>query len=79
MKAKSCILLLLLLQVLTDSKGQPLQSVFLKNVRVIDGSGNSPQENVNVLLDGEKVKSIGKQVQPSGAKVIDLTGKTLMP
>jgi imidazolonepropionase-like amidohydrolase len=79
MKAKSCILVLLLLQVVAYSQDQPLQPVFLKNVRVIDGSGNAPQENVNVLLDGEKFKSIGEQVEPSGARVIDLTGKTIMP
>lgn len=77
MKAKSCMFVMLLLQVVTY--GQPSQSVFLKNVRVIDGSGNTPQENMNVLIVGEKIKSIGKQVEPSDATVIDLTGKTIMP
>ena len=79
MNAKSAVLLLLFVLLAKYSVAQPSQTVFLKNVRVVDGSGNVPQEKVNVLIEGEKIKSIGKQAEPPGARVIDLTGKTIMP
>lgn len=78
MNMKSCALFLMFLLLATFSKGQT-STVFLKNVRIIDGSGNIPQENMNVLIEGEKIRSIGKQAEPSGARVIDLSGKTIMP
>jgi imidazolonepropionase-like amidohydrolase len=34
---------------------------------------------MNVLLDGEKIRSIGQQGQPPNAMVVDLAGKTIMP
>lgn len=73
------LLPLLLVLIVNLGLGQSSQPVFLKNVRIIDGSGKAPLENMNVLLDGEKIKSIGKLEAPAGARVIDLTGKTIMP
>lgn len=37
------------------------QAVLLKNVTVIDGSGKSAQNNMNVLLEHGKIKSISTQ------------------
>jgi len=57
--------------------------VVLENVRVIDGTGAPAQENQMIVLDHGKIVSVaaqtGDQLMPTGAKVIDLTGKTVFP
>jgi imidazolonepropionase-like amidohydrolase len=63
---------------LTRLQGQPAP-VLLKNVAVIDGSGQPAQKNVNVLLTDGKIVSISKTAVKSDARVIDLSGKTIMP
>ena len=63
---------------LTRLQGQPAP-VLLKNVAVIDGSGQPAQKNVNVLLTDGKIVSISKSAVESDARVIDLSGKTIMP
>ncbi|HYI77626.1 MAG TPA: amidohydrolase family protein [Chryseolinea sp.] len=63
---------------LTRLHGQPAP-VLLKNVAVIDGSGQPAHKNVNVLLTDGKIVSISKTAVESDARVIDLSGKTIMP
>ena len=58
--------------------GQSPETILLKNVTVIDGSGNPSQKNVNVLIKNGKIESISKQTSQA-AKVVDLSGKTIMP
>jgi imidazolonepropionase-like amidohydrolase len=57
--------------------------VVLENVRVIDGTGAPAKENQMVILDHGKITYAGAQTTdqllPTGAKVIDLTGKTIFP
>ena len=53
----------------------------IRNARVIDGTGAPPSEDVDILIDGDRIES----VQPSGfasldeVRVIDATGKTVVP
>jgi imidazolonepropionase-like amidohydrolase len=59
----------------------PPTQVAIRASRVIIGDGTQ-LENVTVLVSGERIISIGPSAQvrvPSGARVIDLTGWTLMP
>jgi imidazolonepropionase-like amidohydrolase len=55
----------------------------LENVRVIDGTGAPAKENQMVIIDHGKIVSVGPQaadqLTPTGAKIIDLTGKTVFP
>jgi len=52
----------------------------IKGGRLIDGTGAEPIEKVTVLIEGSKIKAVGKALEvPKGAKVIDATGKTVMP
>jgi len=52
----------------------------IKGGRLIDGTGAEPIEKVTVLIEGSKIKTVGKALEvPKGAKVIDATGKTIMP
>ena len=54
------------------------ETILLKNATVIDGSGKPSQKNMNVLLKEGKIVSISKQ-NSAASKVIDLSGKTIMP
>jgi imidazolonepropionase-like amidohydrolase len=55
----------------------------LDHVRVIDGTGAAPQDDMRIVISGGKItalqdaKSHGEN--PANAKVLDMTGKTVMP
>jgi len=52
----------------------------IKGGKLIDGTGAEPVKNATVLIEGSKIKAVGKDIEvPRGAKVIDATGKTVMP
>ncbi|WP_075351614.1 metal-dependent hydrolase family protein [Algoriphagus marinus] len=63
------------------SKSQDLSVVVFENVRVFDGKSEELTPVVNVLVEGNKIKSISPtniEIMP-GAKRIQGNGKTLMP
>ena len=51
------------------------------NARLIDGLADQPQEGVSIVVDGERIGQItgSDAPAPTGAEVIDLTGKTVVP
>jgi imidazolonepropionase-like amidohydrolase len=54
----------------------------LMHVRVIDGTGASPRPNQTVVIDGGLIRALGDSAQvaiPAGARVLDLTGRTVLP
>ncbi len=55
----------------------------LNHVRVIDGTGAPPSEDQRVDIEGGKIVRVQsarlKNAYPAGAKVLDLTGKTVLP
>lgn len=53
--------------------------IILKNVSLIDGNGNVPVNKTDILIQGDTIAAIGAALHPGDAKVIDLTGKTVMP
>ncbi len=57
--------------------------VVLEHVRVIDGTGSPAKEDQTVVLDHGKINYAGPRsgapMLPQGAKVLDLTGKTIFP
>lgn len=55
---------------------------FFKNVRLIDGTGKAPGDNVDIIVRGDKIQSIsptGTGEPPKESEVIDIAGKTIMP
>ncbi|WP_299225842.1 amidohydrolase family protein [uncultured Psychroserpens sp.] len=67
------------LNVKTD---KPQGSIALKNVRLITMEGNEVIENGTIIIKNNRIDAIGKTSEvnvPSGAKVYDLSGKTIMP
>ena len=56
--------------------------VALTNVRVIDGTGAAPRENQTIVIQNGRIARIGPSAStqaPAGARVIDLTGHSVIP
>ncbi|MEO8945276.1 MAG: amidohydrolase family protein [Gemmatimonadaceae bacterium] len=56
--------------------------VALTHVRVIDGTGAAPREDQTLILSGGNIAAMGSTKStavPTGALVIDLTGKSVIP
>lgn len=53
--------------------------ILLKNLNLIDGRGGTVQANTDILIEGQRIAAIGKNLKSAGAHVIDLQGKTVMP
>ncbi|MFA0963870.1 amidohydrolase family protein [Roseivirga sp. BDSF3-8] len=54
----------------------------IQNVTLIDGTGGNPGQNQSVLIEDGLIKAVGETGTirlPRGTKVVDGTGKTLMP
>ena len=60
---------------------QQAQLTVLRDITLIDGNGGPPRPHVNLVLSGARIRAIipASAAAPSGAKVIDLSGKTIMP
>jgi imidazolonepropionase-like amidohydrolase len=58
----------------------PMQTVLLRDVRLIDGTGAPPREHVSLLLRNGRIEKIGEtMIVPSGVQVRELAGKTVLP
>src|SRR5262249_32093924 len=54
----------------------------LTQVRVIDGTGAPAREDQTIIISGGKILSVGDSTKiktPSDAKVMEMTGKTVLP
>ena len=75
-------LFLFLLIFSVKSKASPEESLVLRHVTVIDGTGAAPQLDQTVVISGGRVRSVSpaSQMKPGvSAKIIDGQGKYLMP
>ena len=84
MKTKALLITLIALIVVTihakAQEGEPPPQVLFKNTNVFDGKGGKLRNNVDVLVVGNLIKGIGKDlVASNGATIIDAGGRTLMP
>lgn len=58
------------------------ETVLYRNATLIDGTGAPGRPGMSVLVDGERIKDVqpnDKLTPPAGARVVDLTGKYLLP
>jgi hypothetical protein len=54
--------------------------VALTHVRIIDGTGGPVREDQALVISGGKILAVGASLAiPAGAKVMDLTGRTVIP
>jgi imidazolonepropionase-like amidohydrolase len=53
----------------------------LKNVNVLDGTGAAAEPHRTVVIEGDRIRSIAPEQTdtPSGAKAVDMQGRTIMP
>lgn len=52
----------------------------LQHARLIDGSGDTPRLDVDVLVEGDRITMVRSGIPvPPNAKVIDIGGRTLLP
>lgn len=59
---------------------KPEGIIAFTNARIITMEGDEVIERGTIVIEGNKISQIGKQVKvPYGAKVIDVRGKTIMP
>lgn len=59
---------------------RPEGTIAFTNARIITMNGNEVIENGTVVVEGNKIRSVGSDVEiPRNAKVIDASGKTIMP
>jgi imidazolonepropionase-like amidohydrolase len=58
---------------------EPTGKLLLKDVTLIDGTGSAPQPHMEVLIAGDTIAAIGQGLDSTGATVIALSGKTIMP
>jgi imidazolonepropionase-like amidohydrolase len=66
----------------TESQASQGHLKALVGGRLIDGTGRTPLENAVVVIEGDRISSVGKAdatTLPAGATVIDVTAKTVMP
>ena len=77
----------LLFFVLATSAAAAQGTTVLQHVRLIDGNGGTPVTDATVVLQGRTVLTVSgvndpeahPAKVPAGAKIVDLTGKTVMP
>jgi len=62
------------------SAQQPAPVTAIKAGTLIDGSGGAPVKNAVIVVQGDKIVAAGAGVAiPAGARVIDLSGLTVLP
>ncbi|HWV70863.1 MAG TPA: amidohydrolase family protein [Pseudosphingobacterium sp.] len=54
-------------------------NIILKNVFLIDGNGKTEVEQTSILIQGDTIAAIGRELDTIGKNVIDLKGKTIIP
>jgi len=65
---------------LTAKTDKPNGVVAFTNARVITMNGSEVIENATVVVEGNLIKAVGKDVKvPAGAKEVNCNGKTIMP
>ncbi|MEA2326207.1 MAG: hypothetical protein QOE68_1166 [Thermoanaerobaculia bacterium] len=55
------------------------QVTYIKTSSLINGRSDAPKENQLIVIRGNRIESVGATAIPDGARVIDLTGMTVMP
>ena len=83
MKKLFALLLIMILPVLLIAQNKPTvesRPLVFRNVALVDMRSEQPQLDMTVVIKGNRISKIGKNVKiPKNAEVIDAGGKFLMP
>ncbi|WP_262694823.1 amidohydrolase family protein [Kordiimonas aquimaris] len=72
----------LIIALFTISAANAVDITALKGGRIIDGNGGAPIVDGVILMDGERIIAVGNEDDiniPTGTKIIDTNGMTVMP
>ncbi|TGS90126.1 amidohydrolase family protein, partial [bacterium M00.F.Ca.ET.177.01.1.1] len=53
--------------------------MLIKNINLIDGTGSAIQQNVDVIIQDHRFKTIGQNLNHENHEIIDGTDKYLLP
>lgn len=70
------------LAALTTTGAAAADTVLYRNATLIDGTGAPPRPGMSVLVEGERIAQVRPAAElaaPAGARVVDLSGKFLLP
>ena len=73
---------LLLLALALIASPSHAEVVVFRGARLIDGTGKAPRQNAVLVVDGERIVSVGtagKVSIPAGARVVEVKGRTIIP
>ena len=77
---KILILFLLFTLCCVAVKAQEKSAIVFRNVSVIDMTGGHPKPNMTVIVRGNRIAEIGKNLKiPKNAEIVDASGKFLIP
>ena len=80
MTKRLSLLAVLLLAASTIAFAQSGSVIAIRGVTLVDGNGQRPVPGVTVVIEGTRIREVGTTVQaPAGARVIDGSGKFLIP
>ena len=75
-----CFSLIFILFSVTNAAGSDDSVIVIRAAQLIDGTGGVPLRPGMVIIRGEKIESVGKDLQvPEGAQLINLANATLLP
>jgi imidazolonepropionase-like amidohydrolase len=66
----------------TWSEAQNVTPLVIHGGTLIDGTGRPPLEDAVIVIEGNRFKAVGKRGEvavPSGSRIIDVKGKTILP
>ena len=66
----------------TWSEAQNVTPLVIQGGTLIDGTGRPPLEDAVIVIEGNRFKAVGKRGEvavPSGSRIIDVKGKTILP
>ena len=64
----------------TETADKPAGVIALTGARIVTMKGDEVIENGTIVVEGNRIAAVGASVKvPPGAKVIDVTGKTIIP
>jgi imidazolonepropionase-like amidohydrolase len=67
-------------QAVPADSARVLPRVAIRAARLIDGRGGAPITNAVILVEGERITAVGRELAiPAGATVIDLSHSTVLP
>jgi imidazolonepropionase-like amidohydrolase len=77
-----CVALIFLALFPLDLEAKKAKTIAFVGATLIDGTGASPVQNTVVLIEGSTIKAVGSKSEvqiPEKAKVIDVSGKYILP